>query len=94
MKVNELVCPTCGLKMYTKCSYATCDGCQTYFHASQSRKSVPPYSHPVSVPYLFPGHVVWEDPYKIYRDRVWVTVGDPPVTYVTGSVTVSTTAHG
>ena len=37
MKLNELVCPTCGLKCLTDTSCVTCDSCQTYFHANQSR---------------------------------------------------------
>ena len=37
MKLNELVCPTCGLKCMTDASYTTCASCQTMFYASQSR---------------------------------------------------------
>ncbi len=40
-KVNELVCPTCGLRCFTKCAYATCDGCQTLFYASESAHKKP-----------------------------------------------------
>lgn len=35
-KINQLVCPTCGLVCYTRCAYTTCDGCQTMFYASES----------------------------------------------------------
>jgi hypothetical protein len=37
MKLNELICPSCGLKCLVDASYTTCDGCQTYFSAAQSR---------------------------------------------------------
>lgn len=37
MKLNELVCPTCGLKCLVDASYATCASCNTFFYASQSR---------------------------------------------------------
>jgi len=35
-KMNELICPTCGLKCYTSSAYTQCDGCQAVFYASQS----------------------------------------------------------
>jgi len=35
-KLNELICPTCGLKCYTSSAYTRCDGCQTVFYASES----------------------------------------------------------
>ena len=38
MKLNELICPKCGMKMLTNCSYATCDACNTFFYASQMKK--------------------------------------------------------
>lgn len=37
MKLNELVCPSCGLKCMTDASYTTCASCQTTFNANQSR---------------------------------------------------------
>ena len=37
MKLNELVCPTCGLKCLTDETYTTCASCNTYYYASQSR---------------------------------------------------------
>jgi len=37
MKLNELVCPTCGLKCMTDASYTTCASCNTLFYACQSR---------------------------------------------------------
>lgn len=37
MKLNELVCPSCGLKCLVDASYTTCASCNTFFYASQSR---------------------------------------------------------
>lgn len=36
MKLNKMVCPTCGHEFFTDCAYGTCDACQTFFYASQS----------------------------------------------------------
>jgi hypothetical protein len=37
MKLNELVCPTCGLRCLTDASYTTCASCNAFFYANQSR---------------------------------------------------------
>jgi len=37
MKLNELVCPTCGLKCLTDIAYTTCASCGLAFNANQSR---------------------------------------------------------
>jgi hypothetical protein len=37
MKLNELVCPGCGLKCLVDAAYTTCASCNTYFTAAQSR---------------------------------------------------------
>jgi hypothetical protein len=37
MKLNELVCPSCGLKCMVSASYTTCASCNTFFYANQSR---------------------------------------------------------
>lgn len=37
MKLNELVCPSCGLKCMVSASYTTCASCNTFFYACQSR---------------------------------------------------------
>lgn len=37
MKLNELVCPSCGLKCMVDTSYTTCASCNTFFYACQSR---------------------------------------------------------
>jgi hypothetical protein len=36
-KMNHFICPTCGHDFYDRCAYATCDACNTFFYASQSR---------------------------------------------------------
>lgn len=51
MKVNEMICPTCGHRFFTECSYGTCDACQTFFYASQQRW--PSQSFPVGSVKLF-----------------------------------------
>ena len=42
MKINEAICPTCGLRAFTNCAYLTCDGCQTFFYLSQGGHRNPP----------------------------------------------------
>lgn len=37
MKLNELVCPSCGLKCLVDTAYTTCASCNTFFYACQSR---------------------------------------------------------
>lgn len=34
---NHMICPRCGHDFYCDGAYATCDACQTFFYASQSR---------------------------------------------------------
>jgi hypothetical protein len=41
-KLNHFICPTCGHDFHASCAYATCDGCNTFFYASQSRTCQPP----------------------------------------------------
>ena len=84
MKLNELVCPSCGLKCMTDASYTTCASCQTTFSANQSRSVDNP------VPLGQPGSVItWPTiigptlvgPTTIPQPNhptTWVTVGDPP----------------
>ncbi len=36
-KLNHFICPRCGHDFYATGAYATCDACQTFFYASQSR---------------------------------------------------------
>lgn len=38
-KINEMICPRCGLRCFTPDAYVTCDGCQTMFYAGESAKS-------------------------------------------------------
>lgn len=47
MKLNHMICPTCGHDFYTECAYATCDACHTHFYASQSRTSNVPRSNQI-----------------------------------------------
>lgn len=41
MKVNHFVCPNCGHDCYDTCAYTTCDACQCFFYASQSKTCQP-----------------------------------------------------
>lgn len=66
MKLNELVCPTCGLKCMTDASYTTCASCQTMFYASQSR----------SVDNPLPVQQVWIQKVQIQE----VQIAPPPYT--------------
>lgn len=36
MKMNHMICPSCGHDFFTDCAYATCDSCHCMFYASQS----------------------------------------------------------
>lgn len=36
MRLNEMICPTCGHRCFTNCAYVTCDACGTFYYASQS----------------------------------------------------------
>jgi len=80
MKLNELVCPTCGLKCMTDAHYATCASCQTYFHASQSRSVdypaplTPTPNVIITWPTVIGPTIVPQPDYP----TTWVTVGDPP----------------
>ena len=41
MKLNHMICPHCGHDFYTKSAYATCDACNCFFYASQSKTCNP-----------------------------------------------------
>jgi len=71
MKINHMVCPTCGHDFYVDAAYATCDACQTHFYASQSRTR---NAHPVSAVAAPPQEV------KI----TIVPYGAPPLIYGAG----------
>jgi hypothetical protein len=86
VKLNELICPTCGLKCMTDAAYTTCDSCQTTFYASQSRSvqhwpmititwPTSPYAYPTTVP---------------SQPLQWVTVGDVPPCGGTASTEILT----
>lgn len=86
MKLNELVCPTCGLKCLTDCAYTTCASCSTLFYASQSRSV--DYPQPLSpwVTIIEPQLVPLPQP-NIQVTPVWV---HPPNPFdCSGTVTVS-----
>lgn len=92
MKLNELVCPSCGLKCMTDATYTTCDSCNTLFYANQSRSIDNPAP-------LAPNVVIWPQPY-VYPTTapVWTTtrivVGDPPLTAPTSGSRVATDQTG
>ena len=37
MKLNHMICPTCGHDFYVDAAYGTCDACQTMFYAASSK---------------------------------------------------------
>lgn len=39
MKINHMICPNCGHDFFVDCAYATCDACQTFFYAGESKTS-------------------------------------------------------
>ena len=66
MKLNELVCPSCGLKCMTDAAETTCSSCNLHFTASQSRREVPAVQWPVwPWPYVAPIQYqpIWIAPY-------------------------------
>lgn len=56
MKLNELVCPACGLRCFVDTPHTTCASCLTFFHASQSRSVDSPAPLPASpsIPPIIP----------------------------------------
>ena len=81
MKLNELVCPHCGLKCLTECVYTTCASCQYFFYASESRSVKLPPSNDLT------GTIVI-GPMQVQPLMPWVVTPYPPGS---GSITVSTT---
>lgn len=79
MKLNELVCPACGLKCLVDAACTTCDGCNTYFTAPQSRsRDLPePLPGPGFLRVVLPQVTLPTIP--LIDGSVWtVTVGDIP----------------
>lgn len=72
MKLNELVCPSCGLKCLVDTAYTACDACGAHFTAAQSR------SRDVPAPYPTPGTITWPQITWPGPLRPPYTVGDPP----------------
>lgn len=53
MKLNHFICPTCGHDFYCDATYATCDACQTFFYAAQSRTGTAlPFTQSVGSPVI------------------------------------------
>lgn len=80
MKFNELVCPSCGLKCLVDAAYTTCDGCQTYFSAAQSRSRDNPAPLGQSVTITWPGITVDPNIQIQPLTTPWITPNDPGVT--------------
>lgn len=71
MKLNELVCPACGLKCMVEASFTVCDACGAHFTAAQSRSRDNPE------PYPAPNTITWP---TITPPTTWPApyIGDPP----------------
>lgn len=50
IKLNHFICPRCGHDFYAEGAYATCDGCQTVFYASQSKTCSLPHTSLIRYP--------------------------------------------
>jgi len=87
MKLNELVCPCCGLKCMTDAAYTTCASCNNFFYASQSRSVDQP------APMIT---ITWPSPYVCPTiapslPLQWVVCEQPPNDpSATGSNVIST----
>lgn len=44
MKLNHMICPRCGHDFYVEAAYGTCDACQCFFYAGQSKTCNQPIS--------------------------------------------------
>jgi len=75
MKLNELVCPTCGLKCLTDDAYTTCASCGLCFNACQSRSVDCP------TPVLQPGQITTPQPIQITPWPVAPLTPQPLVPY-------------
>ena len=83
MKLNELVCPACGLKCLVDTSYTSCDACGAHFTAAQSRSRDNPAPYPV------PGTITWPTiqpmqplPHLERTGPIWIApFGDPGSPY-------------
>lgn len=79
MKLNELVCPSCGLKCMVSASYTTCASCNTFFYANQSRSVDNPLPMPAAVRIIWPQLPPPVSPWRS-ADPIWVVPidGAPP----------------
>lgn len=73
MKLNELVCPACGLKCMVEASFTVCDACGAHFTAAQSRSRDVPDPYPAPNTITWPGITITPSPI-----RPPYTIGDPP----------------
>jgi hypothetical protein len=100
MKLNELVCPICGLKCMTDASYTTCASCNTTFYAHQSRSvdcpvpvgpsiTINPF---ITAPVISPDPI--QPPVDITPFPIWVAPFGPPGSLYGPTVTCATTAGG
>jgi len=86
MKLNELVCPTCGLKCLTDAAWTTCASCNTLFYANQSRSVDSPLplapkiviNPGVTGPLISPQPS--ETPIDITPTPIWIVPYGPPGT--------------
>lgn len=74
MKLNELVCPNCGLRCFTDASYTTCASCNTHFYAAQSRS----VDCPQPFPYITIGPLPINPQPVISPQPIWVAPFGPP----------------
>lgn len=49
MKLNRMICPTCGHESLTDCAYTRCDSCGVTFYANQSGRPVFPMQTTVTM---------------------------------------------
>jgi len=93
MKLNELVCPTCGLKCMTDASHTTCDSCMTFFYASQSRSVDCPQPLNPGITITWPQIVPTPQPI-IEATPIWIAPFGPPGSLYGPTVTCETTLGG
>ena len=77
MKLNELVCPNCGLKCLTDADYTTCASCQYLFYACQSRSVHLPTGTIVIGPVVVQPPMPWCDTqWPLGSGGITVSTGD------------------
>lgn len=98
MKLNELICPGCGLKCLVDSAYTSCDGCGAHYTAAQSRSRDNPAPYPT--PNVITTPIIQIDPnvVQIQPPIQWVNPipNDPYVTgpgLIDGSGTICSTGQ-